>query len=49
MHQQKLIYIYKVHKRKKMKKEEKLTGSAVRQCNSSWSADAGKVDRSTLK
>jgi hypothetical protein len=46
MHQQKLIYIYKVQKINKMKKVEKLTDSTVRQCSSSWSATAGKVDRS---
>jgi len=31
-----------------MKKAEKLTGSAVRQSSSSWSATAGKVARSTF-
>jgi len=46
MHQQNLIYIYKVQKRNEMKKEEKLTDSAVRQCSSSWSATAGKFARS---
>lgn len=43
MHQQKLVYIYMVQKRNKMKKVEKLTSSAVRQCSSSWSATAGKL------
>jgi len=48
MHQQKLIYIYKVRKRNKLKKVEKLTDSAVRQCSSSWSATVGKIDQSTF-
>jgi hypothetical protein len=48
MHQKKLIYIYKVQKRNKIKKEEKLTDYAVRQCSSSWSATARKVARSNF-
>jgi hypothetical protein len=32
----------------KMKKEEKLTGSAMRQCSSSWSAAAENVAQSSF-
>jgi len=44
-----LRVLFKTQKRNKMKKEEKLTGSAMRQCSSSWSATVGKVARSNFK
>jgi hypothetical protein len=34
--------------KKKKKRKKKLTGSAVKQCSSNWSATAGKVAQSNF-